>query len=172
MHPQAKDPVRNINNEFLAGLVLESNKIFPLPGAVFPRVGDTDPRLPNLVAMSGLHPPSEVAFYEHLATVRHQPTGRFFVAFRQTMDALFREQKDTAAYPEWLMKSGVKNTELKTYIYAVRELYGKPLIPSRMNLKSHEDWLVHVTVEWVFDTLAYFMLKNNVISEEMFRTIA
>jgi hypothetical protein len=164
-----KDPVRSVNEEMLFDLELLSDKIFPLPGATFDRRGESDPRLSKLTPMSGVSSEGKVTFYEHVATIRHKATNRYFVAFRQTMDALFLEQNDSQLYPEWLMKSDVKKTELKVYVYTVREHNGQPLLPSKMPIiRTHEDWLAHIGVPWVFDTLVFFLLKNHIITEEMY----
>ena len=74
---------RSVNVEFLAGLELVSNKVFPLPGGVGRRQNPTayDPRLTHL---SGLTPVGEeVIYYEHIATVQHKATNKFFVTLRK-----------------------------------------------------------------------------------------
>jgi hypothetical protein len=165
---QLRDPVRNINQEFYHGLEMVSDRVYPLPGATFERVGTPDPRLSQL-SPSTAPQNTKLTFYEHVATVRHKSTGRFFVAFRQTMDALMKEQNDAKLYPEWLIKGDLKKTELKVYIYTVKEFNGKPLLPSEMpNLSTHEDWLTHIGVPWVFDSVAYFLLSNKIISQDMY----
>lgn len=165
-----KQPQRQINIEFLQGLELVSNKVYPLPGATFERPSDVDPRLHLQVTLA----PTKLTMLEHIATVRHIKTGKFFVSFRQTKDAQLMEQSDPIKYPEWLMKDPVKNTELKIYIYAVKELNGKPIVPSKLkHINSHEDWLHHIGEgpAWLFDTLAYFLLTRKVISQEMYGKI-
>lgn len=169
MFENYRDPVRNVNNEFLAGLEVVSNKIYPLPGATGERIGDCDSRLTQLRIMSNIPRTSKICYYEHIATVRDRKTNKFFVAFRQTMDALLEEFKDPTKYPEWLMKSDMKRAELKTYIYMVKERDGQPLLPRNIPIiRTHEDWLEHVTLEWAFDTLAYYLMKNSVISLDMY----
>jgi hypothetical protein len=160
--------MRNVSQEILAHLHLEDNKVRPLPGGSGPRSTEPDPRLSHLQGILG----DVVTFYEHLATIRYRdPSGNsrkdmFFVAFRQTMDALMLEQSDPEKYPEWLMKDAVKKTELRTYIYRVAR---HPKEVPAMN--SFEDWLEHIENHMVFDTVAYFLLHNKVISEEMYGTI-
>jgi hypothetical protein len=171
-----KDPVRNVDNDLLSHLEVVSKKIFPLPGATFDTTRNPDARLPHLKPMSGL-PGGEVrkiTYYEHVATIRDFRSNKFFVAFRQTKDAQMLEQLDPVKYPEWLIKDKIKDTELKIYIYAVRcDSNGKPLIPSKMpGLQTHEDWLTHIDTMWVFDTVAYFLLKNNIIDEKMYGNIS
>jgi hypothetical protein len=114
-------------------------------------------------------PASEmVTFYEHIATIRwNSPAGRqhdkFFVAFRQTKDALMAEQQDPEKYPKWLMDDPVKNTELKIFIYLVTK--HPKQVP---NMSSFEDWLSHIGDPIMQDTLAYFLLRKGVISEQMY----
>ena len=158
---------RIVNQEFLDGLELISNRVYPLPGATFERRGGTDPRLSKLTPMTGITVSDKVTFYDHVATVRHRPTNRLFVAFRQTKDALLIEQSDLKKYPEWLMKSDVKNTELKTHIYTVKVRNGLPVMPTPMTA-THEDWLEHIADVWVFDSVCLFLLRNHIISEEMY----
>lgn len=163
-----KHPVRNINPEILDRLTLEDAKIYPLPGATGRRpTGAPDPRLSQLQGSQ----PDEVCFYEHVATIRyHDPNSpnkdTFFVAFRQTMDALLLEQQDPEKYPEWLMKDPVKRTELAVFIYMVTK--HPKQVPV---LRSHEDWLAHVADPMMFDTLAHFLLKQKVITQEMYGKI-
>jgi hypothetical protein len=167
-----RHPVRPVNHEVLSRLTLEDATIRPLPGASGRRPqGEPDSRLSHLVQPQvglGEALPDEVTFYEHLATVRYKnplssSDDQFFVAFRQTMDALLLEQSDKALYPEHVMKSDVKKTELKIYIYAVK------CAPRQVPiLRSHEDWLVHIADPVLFDTIAHFLLKNQIISEEMY----
>lgn len=171
--PELKHPVRNINNSLLERLELVSTDVKPLPGAVGRRVGDVDPRLSNLKPNVGLGNISDtVCYYEHLSTIRcrrHLTLSRqdeFFVAFRQTMDALLLEQSNAQLYPEFLMKSDVKKTELKVYIYQVTAL--PRTIPI---LRSHEDWLKPIGDPGVFDTIAYFLLTRGVFTEEMYGSI-
>lgn len=161
--------MRNVSQEILAHLHLEDNKVRPLPGGSGRRVTSTpDSRLGHLQGNIG----DEVTFYEHVATVRFKDPGGntrkdiFFVAFRQTMDALLLEQSDPEKYPEWLMKDPVKKTELRTYIYRMARHPKQVAV-----MHSFEDWLDHVADPMTFDTVAYFLLHNKIISEEMYGRI-
>lgn len=166
---QLKPPIRNINREILSRLTLEDNKVYPLQGAVGVRTGEIDARLSQLKPMTGVTIDDKIVYYEHVATIRYNEGGnkdRFFVAFRQTMDALLLEQSDPEKYPEWMMKHPVKKTELSIYIYMVtRHPKQVPV------LRSHEDWLAHIADPVLFDTLAHFLLSKNVITEEMYGRI-
>jgi hypothetical protein len=162
---------RNVNQELLSRLTLEDNKTRPLPGGTGRRQSNqVDARLSKI---AGTTPVSDsITFYEHLATIRYRDPGdskkdKFFVAFRQTMDALLLEQQDPSLYPEYLMKDPVKKTELKTYIYQVTKHWKEVPI-----LRSHEDWLSHIADVPTFDTIAYFLLKYGIISEEMFGSMS
>lgn len=163
---QLKPPIRNINREILSRLTLEDNKVRPLQGAVGHRTGEIDARLSQLKPMTGIDQSDVVCFYEHVATIRyHDDSGqdKFFVAFRQTMDALLLEQSDPEKYPEWMMKHPVKKTELSIYIYAVVRHWKQVPV-----LRTHEDWLAHIADPMMFDTVAHFLLSQNVISQEMY----
>lgn len=151
---------RPVNQEFLVGLEVLDNKIYPLPGAYGKRPGDPDQRLKHLVSKDS----DIVCFYEHLATVRHRPTGIMFVAFRETMDALFMKQKDPTKYPVWLMDHPVKKTELSTYIYRVKR-------PPDSNDRTHEAWLDQIIDSTLFDTIAYYLLQQGIITQEMYGSL-
>lgn len=168
-----KDPVRNINQEYLAGLEVLSNKEFALPGAKC-RGGDRDLRFSHLAPGS-----AEMVLFNHLATVRHRASGMVFVVFRKTMDALHLEQSDLVKYPRWLMDSTVKKTELSTYIHVIKAPFDKNpglVLKDRSIMDTTaqtrvDRWLQDITTPWVFDTVAYYLLKNNIITEEMYGAI-
>lgn len=173
MPTQLKDPVRNINQEYLHGLEVLSNKEYPLPGAKC-RGGSTDPRHTHLQTAT-----AEVVLFNHLATIRHKGSDMLFVAFRQTMDALYLEQQDPSKYPSWLMASPEKSTELSTYIHAIKPPYNvnprkvaeDASITTATGRTRVDKWLQEITVPWVFDTVAYFLLHNKIISDEMYGKI-
>jgi|SRR5271166_4184771 len=168
-----KDPVRNVNQEFLQGLEVLSNKEFDLPGARC-RGGDRDPRFSHLAPGT-----AEMTLFTHLATVRHPRSQMVFVAFRKTLDALHLEQTDPVKYPAWLMDDKVKKTELSTYIHSVKAPYDRnPSLVLKdgtiMGVTGQtrvDRWLQEIPVAWVFDTVAYFLLKNHIITEEMYGSI-
>ena len=168
-----KDPVRNVNQEFLQGLEVLSNKEFALPGARC-KGGDRDPRFSHLAPGTG-----EMTLFTHLATVRHVRSGTVYVAFRKTLDALHLEQTDPVKYPAWLMDDKVKKTELSTYIHIVKSPYDRNPAQvlrdgSIMDTTSQtrvDRWLQEITTPWIFDTVAYFLLKNKIITEEMYGSI-
>lgn len=170
---QPRDPVRNINQQYLSGLEVMSNKEMPLPGAKC-RGGERDPRFTHLSTGT-----AEVCLFDHLATIRHKPSGMIFVAFRKTMDALHLEQTDPLKYPQWLMDSSTKKTELSTYIHAIKAPYDKNpnlVLKDRsiMDITGQtrvNKWLQEIQLPWLFDTVAYFLLKNHVINQEMYGKI-
>lgn len=163
-----KGPVKNVDMEFMRDLELVSSKVFPLPGSTFNRNNYTDPRVHVQNTVDAMQS-DKITLYEHIATVRHTKTDMFYVAFRQTMDCLFMEQKDVTKYPEWLMKSSQKQTELSIYIYQVKMINGLHVFPSKIaNLNSHEDWLKQIEDVRVFETVANFLLKNDAITIQMF----
>ena len=175
---QYKDPVRNINQEYLQGLEVLSNKEFPLPGSRC-RGGETDARFTHLKASDPSRVP-EVTLFNHMATIRHRSSGMTYVVFKKTMDALHLEQQDLNKYPSWLMDSNVKKTELDIYIHSVKPPYHKnpKLVTNDHNIvnitaqtRIHK-WLDPINTAWVFDTVAYFLLKNNIITQEMYGKIS
>lgn len=167
---QLKDPVRPINRNYLQGLEVISARTYPLPGARC-KGGDRDPRFKHLMSGTG-----EAILFEHLSTVRHKDSSMFFVAFRQTMDALYLEQNDPEKYPQWLMDSGVKKTELSTYIHSIKPPFStnpsyvmKDAVINTVTTQTRVDrWLQEIKEVWLFDTVAFFLLKNNIISQEMY----
>lgn len=167
---QFKDPVRSINAEWMQGLEVVSNKEYPLPGAKC-RGGSVDPRHTHLQKDT-----AEVLLFVHLATVRHNPTNTWFVVFKQTMDALHLEQQDTEKYPKWLMDSQLKKTELSIHIHSVLPPYSSnPILvtkdPKIMDTTAQTRvhlWLGEIATPWVFDTLAYYLLQNKIITQDMY----
>lgn len=168
-----RDPVRNVNREFIHDLEVISNKEMPLPGARC-RGGEKDPRFTHLSAGTG-----EAILFDHLATVRHKRTGMIFVVFKKTMDALHLEQTDISKYPSWLMDSTVKKSELDVYIHTLKAPYDKnpglvtrdrTIIDPTAQTRIHK-WLTEITTPWVFDSVAYFLLSNKIITQEMYGKI-
>jgi len=169
-----KDPVRNINAEYLQGLEVLSQKEYPLPGATC-RGGSPDPRL----KLNKKEADGQVVLFNHLATVRHKPTNTWFVVFKKTMDALLLEQQDPAKYPKWLMDSPQKSGELSVHIHTIKPPYSsnpilvakdRAIMDTTAQTRVHL-WLSEIGLSWVFDTVAYYLLKNKIITEEMYGTI-
>ena len=167
--PTLRDPVRNVDMEFFSYLELLDQGARPLPGSFVRRQGGVDPRLTGLKVMMtaqgavGPREGDEIALYEHVAMVRNRKTGHYFIAFRETIDALMARQTDPEKYPEWLMKHPVKRTELKVHVARVA---GKP------RNKYDTTW-----IEWlpdtpegdrVFDSICYYLLRKGVLKEEMY----
>jgi hypothetical protein len=150
--------LKGVNEEFLNGLELISDKIHPLAGAVGRRLNTEDVRVKNTAKMQG----EEVCFYEHIATVRHKDTNQYFIAFRETMDAFLARQPNIIKYPKWLMNDKMKQSEKNIYIYLVTK-HPKTL----PIIRSHEDWLTDMRDELVFNAIAYFLSKHNIISDKI-----
>lgn len=169
--PELKEPIRNINSEYLLGLEVLSNKEFALPGARC-RGGATDARFTHLASGT-----AEATLFTHLVTVRHKSSGMLFVAFKKTLDALHLEQNDSSIYPKWLMDSDIKKTELDIYIHSILPPYNKnPSLvlhePSIMDVTGQtriHKWLQEITTPWVFDTVVYYLLQNNIITPAMYK---
>ncbi len=154
------DPVRSINSELLHRLEMVSDHVSPLPGGSGRRLGGADPRFTKLQDTTG----DTITYYEHIASVRDKKTGIFYVAFKETADALFARSQDMEKYPEWLMKTKEKQNERMIFIHQV---YRHPKDISVM--RSHEDWLTPITDPSTFDTVAYFLSKSGVLTAEQYK---
>ena len=153
-----KDPVRSIDQELLSRLEMVSSHVTPLPGGSGRRLTPgVDARLTGL---AGVTPVGDtITYYEHFASVRDNKSGQFYVAFRETADALFARSQDPDKFPEWLMKTNEKLNERQIFIHQV---YRHPKdVPV---LRSQEDWLTPIKEASTFDTIVYFLGKNNVIT--------
>ena len=163
----ANPTFRPIDEELLSGLTLESTKVFPLAGATGRRLsGQADIRLSGLAGQTPVG--DDITYYEHLATVRHAASGKFYVAFRETMDAFLARQQDPTKYPAWLMKSPEKQTERMIFLHVVTR---KPTAV----MTSHEQWLTPIMESeqgLVFSTVAYFLQRQGVITDAMYRKLA
>ena len=159
---------RQVRPEFIQGLELVSTKVYPLPGAVFDRSGDRDPRL-TIAAVSGMPENNKVCYYEHIATIRHRQTGVMYVVFRETMDALLAQQQDLVKFPKWLMNDPVKHTERSIYIHIAKP--GAAQLIRSGRIATHQDWLDAIAEPWAFDSIAFFLLQNKIIDEQMYRRI-
>ncbi len=152
------DPVRSIEPELFSRLELVSTHVMPLAGGSGPRINSIpDPRLPHLQGKSN----NLITYYEHIATIKDTKTGVFYVAFRETPDALFARSQDLEKYPEWLMKTKEKINECRIFIYKVYKH------PKQVGvLTSFEQWLTPIEQPSVFDTIVCFLGKNNVLTLE------
>jgi hypothetical protein len=165
---QYADPVRNVDMVFVASLDLLERDVRPLPGSFVHRK-EVDPRLTGLKVMmtsdgaAGPREGDEIALYESVALMRHRPTGHVYLAFRQTMDLLMMEQRDPKKYPMWLMDHPVKRTELKIHVARVKSK------PAGKDDREWLEWLPETPADdRVFDSIAYFLLRRQVISEAMY----
>ena len=162
--PKIYLPSKSVDLEFMSGLELVDSNIYPLPGGVINRgSGDPDPR------MTIEHPQSTdtLTFYEHLATVRHK--DRYFVCFRQTLDALYKDQQDLVRFPKYVMQSGVKKTELKIFIWEVKANPKKMARNMDSGTTWFDQWLKEIEHEPAHDTLVYFLIHKSIVEPEMFR---
>lgn len=151
-----RDPVKNVNQEFLYSLELTSDQVHPLPGAKGRKLNEEDIRVADSAKIG-----DESVFYEHIATVRHKASNTYYVAFRETMDAFLARQMDFKKYPLWLMNNQQKQSERNIYIYKV---YKHP--KTIAVLRSHEDWLMDFQDEGIFNALAFFLAKHNIIDNK------
>jgi hypothetical protein len=135
---------RKINQEFLSQLEITRDDKFPLPGAITKNYGDSRINLVSNIAK----PSDETVLCEHLATIRHKGTGRLFIVYRDTVDALFMESQDVIKYPKWLMEDPRKQNERSIRI---NEMLRAP------SDKYDRDWLGGDLDDQTYDTLAYFL---------------
>lgn len=162
------DPVRNIDMEFVSRLEVLEQEIHPLPGS-FVRREAVDPRLVGLKVMMtadgavGPREGDQICLYESLAMIRHAATGHVYLAFRETIDELMAQQTDLVKYPMWVMDSAGKNAERKILIARVLRR------PADKDDRTWLDFLPDTPAgDRAFDSIAYFLLKKQVISEAMY----
>jgi len=158
-------PVRPVNLEFMAQLEVLDASVYPLPGGSAQRK-EPDPRLHID------HPKDSdvLTFYEHLASVRHKPSGKIFVAFRETMDALMGRQQNPERYPAWIFNEQVKQTELRIHIYQVT---ANPKTLAKSHGVSGQtwffEWLAPVEDEGIHESLVFYLMNQKILDPEMYR---
>ena len=169
VEPSFRDPVRAIDANWMAHLDLLDQEIRPMPGSFVSRQGGVDPRLTGLKVMftsTGAVGPREgdqIALYEHVALIRHRTSGHCYVAFRETMDALMARQTDPVRFPGWLMHHQVKKTELQVHIAKVLRK------PAGKDDRSWIEFLPDNPVaDKIFESIAYYLLRRGVLTEEMY----
>lgn len=133
---------RTIDQEFLSQLEITDERRYPMPGAITKNPGD--PRI-------HVKPSDEVVLAEHLATIKHKSSGRIFIVYRDTMDALFMESQDLSKYPKWLMDDPRKQEERAIRI-------NEMLRPPRD--KYDRNWLADGLGDKIWDTLVYFVYQH------------
>jgi len=138
-----------IDEEFLSNLEVTRDDKFPLPGAITKNPGDSRIHLSSNIAKSS----DEIILCEHLATIRHKSSGRIFIVYRDTVDALFLESQDTIKYPKWLMDDPRKQEERSIRI---NEMLRSP------KDKYDRDWLGGELSDKEYDTLVMFLYKIRV----------
>jgi hypothetical protein len=135
---------RQIDQEFLSNLEITDDKRYPMPGAMARNPGDSRIHLSSNVAKSS----DTVVLAEHLASIRHRSSGRIFIVYRDTVDALFLESQDVKRYPKWLMEDPRKQQERSIRI---NEMLRPPTD------KYDRDWLGADLDDKTYDTLAFFI---------------
>jgi len=111
---------RKVNLEWVGNLELLEVNDPPksLPGATVRRVWTPDERL----AIQNAKDSDRICYYESIAAVRDRKTLAVYVVFRETLDALFAQQKDPEKYPKWLMEHPVRGTERRFFLSRAVEL--------------------------------------------------
>lgn len=151
---------RPISMEIYQQLELLDRDVYPMPGSYMKR-SEFDPRLPGLNSLNTKHS-DEIIWYEHLATFRLGKDGPLYVAFRETMDALLARQRDPLRFPEWLMKSKEKRSELTIHVARVLR---------RPSDKYDRGWLEFLETagqETLFETISHFLIQQKVVPEDSY----
>lgn len=167
--PTFQLPTRGVNMQWVLELELLEARVYPLPGgSVRRQTLDVDSRLKVQDSKST----DVITFYEHVVSVRHKPTGKIYVAFRETMDALLARQADPEKFPRWLMVNSVKQTELHIHLL---EAKANPTPIAKVKGLSEvwfQQWLREIPSDEAGDSihqsLSYFLISNKLVREEMF----
>lgn len=152
-----------VNNEFMQGLVVEENQIYPLQGATGVRPG-RDPRLVTYVG-ANMSTSNMICYYEHMTTISHKPTGTYYIIFRETKDAQLVQQADPVKYPKWLMNHPVKDDERSVFIHIAKP---NAVALLKKGVSTIGDWLDEITNPTTFNTLALFALNSGCMTEKMY----
>jgi hypothetical protein len=104
-----------------------------------------------------------------MTTVRHTPTGTYYVIFRETKDAQLAQQSDPAKYPKWLMNHPVKDDERSVYIHMAKP-NAQALL--RKGVSSIADWLDEIPNAQTFNDISWFLLKSGIFTEKMYGSIS
>lgn len=144
---------RKIDQEFLSNLEIIHDYVSEkgsetacpaTPGCI--TINPGDPRI------NVSQPSDMIVMARTLATIKHRASGRVFVIYRDTIDALYMQSQDLIKYPKWMMESEQKQNERS---FRVNEMLRKP------NDKFDSDWLSGDTIDdTTYDTLAYFLYLN------------
>ena len=165
--PPTKFASKQVNLEFIQGLEVMENEVYPLQGATGERQS-RDSRLSTFVG-AGLSQGSTVCYYEHMTTVRHTPTGTYYIVFRETKDAQLAQQSDPIKYPKWLMNHPVKDDERSVYIHMAKP-NAQALL--RKGVSSIADWLDEIPNAQTFNDISWFLLKSGIFTEKMYGSIS
>jgi hypothetical protein len=134
-------------NDLLTGLMLVSNKQRPLAGGTV----------------------EGVSFYEHIATVYHQPTQRFFIAYQTskvpvTFDALWAEAERLRGRRGGALERRSANELRKVYIERVTVGARR-----RETIRRSDDWLEAIEDGAEFVTIVRFLIGYKILDREMLR---
>jgi hypothetical protein len=113
-----------------------------MPGSI--RDFPPDPRLEG--AKGGPRPMAVV-----ILDIVHGLTGRRFIVYRDTVDALFAESQDLKKFPSWLMRNPEKLNERSFHI---NEMVAPP--------NDVGTWLAEIKDEGTYDALVLFWYSNRV----------
>ena len=158
------DLFRSVDLEFCHNLETLSTEDRPMPGS-FLKGAAIDPRLTGAKVMImggqsiGPKEGATRASLSHLATVRHRPTGKMYMACMQSYDALMAEQPDEKKYPRWLWDTAFKQLERKIYI---QEVLRKPSGP------DDRSWTDSIADDRIFESIFYYLKLKGLLPASMF----
>lgn len=141
---------RQINQEFMSGLEIRDQAPYKdprMPGSIIKSYG-IDPRIGTISNIS--QPLEETILAERLATLIHKPSGRVFIVYQDTIDALYLENQDLIKYPKWLMEEKRKQNERSIRI---NEMIRAP------KDKYDREWLKEIP-ESDYDTIVYYLFPK------------
>jgi len=85
------------------------------------------------------------------------------------MDAILIQQQDPIKYPKWLHDSAVKQAERSVYIHMAKPNARRLLAAG---VSNHQEWLDEITNEKTYNSIALFLLKAGLFTEQMYGSIA
>lgn len=132
---------RKVNLAFVDGLETTDVRRYPMPGSLV-----TNPGIPHLKTKQS----AEVVLAEHLATVRHKPSGRIFIIYQDTVEALYLDNLDPVKYPAWLLETKEKQSERFIHI---SEMMRPPAD------KYDRSWVGDID-ESTFESIFYFSMPD------------
>ena len=158
-------PAAGVNEEILVNLQLEIQGPTDIyPGLSLPRsVLGTDTRLKSALPIVRPKYGDRIKLFDHLATIFDKKANEIYVALRQTMDALMREQQDPEKFPAWLFNTPGKQAERSIYIGRISKPFNQP------GIQYVSEYLEPIADDLLFYTLAFFLVRHGIIDQAEFK---